>query len=60
MGDRDYTASIKTACRHALENNVKHLQAAQMLEKKMNIRERWRPGSLEWDAAAAKVVMQHY
>jgi hypothetical protein len=60
VGDRDYTASIETARRHALENNAKHLQAAQMLEKKMNTRECWRPGSLEWEAAAVKVVMQRY
>jgi len=60
MGDRDYTTSMETARRHALENNMKHLQAAQMLEKKMNTRERWRPGSLEWEAAAAKVVMRRY
>jgi hypothetical protein len=31
-----------------------------MLERKMNTRERWRPGSLEWEAAAAKVVMWRY
>jgi len=60
VGDRDYTASIETARRHALENNAKHLEAAQMLEKKMNTRERWRPGCLEWEAAATKVVMRRY
>jgi hypothetical protein len=60
VGERDYTASLETARRHALENNSKHLERIQMLEKKMNIQERWNPGSLEWKAAAKKVVMRRY
>jgi hypothetical protein len=60
VSKRDYTMSLETAHRHALENNTKHLQAAQMLEMKMNIRERWRPGGLEWQAAVEKVVMWCY
>jgi hypothetical protein len=60
LGERDYTASLETSRRHALENHSKHLQAVQMLERKMNIRERWEPGTLEWKAAAEKVVMRRY
>ena len=37
VGERDYTASLETSCRHALKNHSKHLQAVQMLERKMNI-----------------------
>lgn len=60
MGERDYTASLETARRHALEKSLKYLQTVHMLEKKMGVRERWNPGGLEWKAAAKRVVMRRY
>ena len=54
------TQSIETACRHAIEAHQKNLQAVQVLEKKMGITSRWEPESVEWKAAAEKVVKRRY
>jgi len=54
------TRSIETARRHAIEANHKELGAVQVLEKKMNITSRWELKSVEWKAAADKVVKRRY
>ena len=54
------TRSIETARRHAIEANHKAFSAVQVLEKKMEITSRWEPESVEWKAAADKVVKRRY
>jgi hypothetical protein len=60
IGQRDTTASMETARRHALELQKRDLLAVQQLENKLNIAQRWEPGSFEWQAAAEKVLMRTY
>jgi hypothetical protein len=51
---------VETARRHARETHEKDLRAVQNMEMKMGIVERWVPDSLEWKAAAEKVLMRRY
>jgi hypothetical protein len=60
INQRDTTASAETARRHALEVQKRDLVSVQVLEKKLNIAQRWERGSFEWQAAAAKVLMRTY
>lgn len=60
ISKRDMTQSIETARRHAIESHHKEFQAVQTLEKKMGIISRWEPESVEWKAAAEKVVKRRY
>jgi len=59
-GHGDTTGSLETSRRHALEVHEKHLQSVQDLEKKLEITQRWKVGSLEWRAAAKLVAMHKY
>jgi hypothetical protein len=54
------TQSIETVRRHAIEEHQKEFRAVQVLEKKMSITSRWEPESMEWKAAAEKVVKRRY
>ena len=60
IGERDMTASIETARRHALEDHAKHLAAVHGLEAKLNIANRWTAGTAAWEAAEKKVKMRTY
>lgn len=51
---------VETARRHARETHKKDLRAVQHMEMKMGIVARWVPDSLEWKAAAEKVLMRRY
>lgn len=51
---------VETARRHARETHEKDLRAVQHMEMKMGIVARWVPVSLEWKAAAEKVLMRQY
>ena len=57
---RDTTRSIETARRHAIELHEKDLLAVQIMEKRLNISNRWAPESEEWKAAAERVSMRQY
>ncbi|KAI0058310.1 hypothetical protein BV25DRAFT_1872035 [Artomyces pyxidatus] len=57
---RDYTRSIETKRRHALETRDKDLVAVQELEAKLNIAQRWEPGIVEWEQTGKMVVMRSY
>lgn len=58
--DRDLTQATETTCRHALESNIKDLEAVQGMEKNLSISQRWPSESREWKAAADKVKMRSY
>ena len=60
IGERDMTASIETARRHALKEHAKHLSAVHSLEAKLNVTVRWIAGSAVWEDAAKKVKMRTY
>jgi len=57
---RDSTQATETARRHALESNMKDLEAVQGMEKNLGISLRWTPESGEWKAAGVKVKMRSY
>ena len=57
---RDTTRAIETTQRHAIESHEKDLRAVQLMEKRLNIGDRWMSGSEEWIAAAEKVSMRQY
>jgi hypothetical protein len=59
-GAGDTTRKTETARRHALENYEKDLKAAQALELKLGIGQRWRPQSTEWQSAGKLVAMRKY
>jgi hypothetical protein len=60
IGRRDTTQAIETTRRHAIESHEKDLRAVQLMEKRLNISDRWMPGSEEWKAAVGKVSMRQY
>lgn len=60
IGRRDMTRAVETTRRHAIESHEKDLRAVQMMEKRLNVGDRWQPGSEEWNAAAEKVSMRLY
>ena len=60
IGQRDQTAKLETARRHAIENYTKDLRAVQLMEAKINITKRWGPGMEEWVQAEKKVSMRNY
>jgi hypothetical protein len=57
---RDTTRAIETTRRHAIELHEKDLLAVQLMEKRLNISNRWVPESEEWKAAAERVSMRQY
>jgi hypothetical protein len=60
IGRRDATRAIETVRRHAIEMHDKDLIAVQLMEKRLNITDRWTPESEEWKAAAEKVSMRQF
>jgi hypothetical protein len=46
--------------RHAIESHGKDLRTVQLMEKRLNISDRWMPGSEKWKAAMEKVSMRQY
>ena len=60
ISQRDQTAKLETAHRHAIENYTKDLRAVQLMEAKINITKRWGPGMEEWAQAEKKVLMRTY
>ena len=59
-GTKDTTRTIETRRRHAIENRDKNLQAVQALEMRMEITQRWLPGSTECHDAAKLLHMRKY
>ncbi|KAG6875054.1 hypothetical protein C0992_005362, partial [Termitomyces sp. T32_za158] len=57
---RDYTQSIETKRRHALENHEKDLSIVQGLETKLGITTRWSRTSPEWSVAAEMTAKRRY
>jgi hypothetical protein len=57
---RDFTRSMETTRRHALETFDKDLLVVQDLEKRLEVVERWTSERPEWQAAAIKVGKRRY
>ncbi len=57
---RNYTKSIETKRRHAIEQRDNCLKRVHELELKLGVAQRWVPGSAEWNAVAAKAVLHEY
>ena len=60
QNQRDTTQVRETERRHALEDRDKILVTVQDLEKKLGIKDRWRPGSVKWSTAADLVGKRTY
>jgi hypothetical protein len=54
------TASMETACCHALESQKRDLAAVQVPKSKLNVTQWWTSDFMEWQQAAKKVSMQCY
>ena len=57
---RNYTISIETKRRHAIEQRDNCLKRVHELELQLGVVQRWVPGSAEWNAATAKTVLCEY
>lgn len=57
---RDATRAVETVRRHAIEMHDKDLTAVHLMEKRLNISDRWMPESGEWKAAAERVSMRQF
>ncbi|KAF8335183.1 hypothetical protein F5887DRAFT_892158 [Amanita rubescens] len=57
---RDYTRSVETKRRHAIEQRDNCLKRVHELELKLGVAQRWVPGSAVWNAAAEKAVLREY
>ena len=60
IGRRDATRAIETTRRHAIELHDKDLVSVHLMEKRLNICDRWTPVSEEWKVAAERVSMRQY
>lgn len=60
IDERDMTASIETARRHAMESNTQATAAVHALEVRLKVATRWVAGSAGWEDAARKVAMRQY
>lgn len=57
---RDDTRSVETSRRHAIEKRDNCLERVHELERKLNVMQRWEPGSREWIAASERVKLHEY